>query len=109
MQEENFYSRIVPDPLGPDPERALRRMDRNHLDATGENIIPTGGVEISAQCRVSLRRRRSDTGEAKEARCQESKPAHMVIPIDENPCMPYFSRRGRNNFQSLSTRFPGPG
>ena len=41
MQQENLYRRIIADSLGADSKRALRRVDRNHPDAAGEDIVPT--------------------------------------------------------------------
>src|SRR5215211_635093 len=47
VQQQQPHCGGVADALGPDPERALRRIDRDHPDATAEDVVAVGAVEIA--------------------------------------------------------------
>ena len=47
VQQQQPHRRGVADALGPDPEGALRRLDRDHPHAAAQDVVAAGGVEIA--------------------------------------------------------------
>src|SRR6266550_578113 len=46
VQQQHLCVRVVADTLGPNLKVAFRGLDRDHLDATAENVVAAGVVEV---------------------------------------------------------------
>src|SRR4051794_3460180 len=71
-QEQALARRPVADPLGPGPEGALRRGDRDQSHAATEGIVAVGGVQVVGE--VAVLAGHHTLREARQCRASRSLP-----------------------------------